>query len=85
MACMKMRWVYISLVVLGAFCLYYNLEDLNPFKGEPVIFKNELGDFLQLPDIDCRQDPPFLVLLVAGIRAIGGMFPGSKKCDKYRP
>lgn len=65
MACMKMRWVYISLVVLGAFCLYYNLEDLNPFKGEPMIFKNELGDFLQLPDIDCRQDPPFLVLLVA--------------------
>lgn len=65
MAYMKMRWVYISLVVLGVFCLYYNLEDLNPFKGEPVIFKNELGDFLQLPDIDCGQDPPFLVLLVA--------------------
>ncbi|XP_006076994.1 beta-1,3-galactosyltransferase 5 isoform X1 [Bubalus bubalis] len=65
MAYMKMRWVYISLMVLGVFCLYYNLEDLNPFKGEPVIFKNELGDFLQLPDIDCEQDPPFLILLVA--------------------
>ncbi|XP_065732867.1 beta-1,3-galactosyltransferase 5 [Phocoena phocoena] len=64
MAYVKMRWIYISLVVLGALCLYFSLDDLSPFKGEPLVFKNEGGSFLKLPDIDCRQDPPFLVLLV---------------------
>ncbi|XP_057553113.1 beta-1,3-galactosyltransferase 5 [Hippopotamus amphibius kiboko] len=62
MAYMKMRWIYISLVVLGALlCLYFSLS---PFKEGSLVFKKEGGNFLQLPDIDCRQDPPFLVLLV---------------------
>uniref|UniRef100_A0A8C9JU25 Hexosyltransferase n=3 Tax=Panthera TaxID=9688 RepID=A0A8C9JU25_PANTA len=64
MAFVKMRLVYISLVVLGALCLYFSMYSLTPFKGEPFVFKKERGSFLQLPDINCRQDPPFLVLLV---------------------
>lgn len=64
MAYVKMRWVYISLVVVGALCLYFSLDSLSPSQGEPLAFKKKNEDFLQLPDIDCRQDPPFLVLLV---------------------
>uniref|UniRef100_A0A8C3WGA9 Hexosyltransferase n=1 Tax=Catagonus wagneri TaxID=51154 RepID=A0A8C3WGA9_9CETA len=64
MAYVKMRWVYISLVVLGALCLYFSLDAPSPFKGGPFAFKKKIQGFLQLPDIDCRQDPPFLVLLV---------------------
>ncbi|ELW48561.1 Beta-1,3-galactosyltransferase 5 [Tupaia chinensis] len=40
------------------------MSNLSVFKEEPYIFKKEYGDFLQLPDVDCRQQPPFLVLLV---------------------
>uniref|UniRef100_A0A287BQL8 Hexosyltransferase n=1 Tax=Sus scrofa TaxID=9823 RepID=A0A287BQL8_PIG len=64
MAYVKMRWVYVSLVVVGALCLYFSLDSLSPSQGEPLAFKKKNEDFLQLPDIDCRQDPPFLVLLV---------------------
>lgn len=59
-----MRLMYVSLVVLGALCLYFSMYGLIPFKGQPFVFKKERGSFLQLPDINCRQDPPFLVLLV---------------------
>lgn len=64
MASLKMRWMYISLVVLGALCLYFSMHNLSLFKEDPFVFKKEHGQFLQLPDIDCRQNPPFLVLLV---------------------
>uniref|UniRef100_A0A8C0LIU2 Hexosyltransferase n=1 Tax=Canis lupus dingo TaxID=286419 RepID=A0A8C0LIU2_CANLU len=64
MAYLKMRLMYVSLVVLGALCLYFSMYGLIPFKGQPFVFKKERGSFLQLPDINCRQDPPFLVLLV---------------------
>ncbi|KAM8817972.1 beta-1,3-galactosyltransferase 5 isoform 1-T2 [Rhynchonycteris naso] len=64
MASVKMRWIYISLVILGALCLYFSMDDLSLFKGEPFLFKKEHGKFLQLPDVDCQQNPPFLVLLV---------------------
>ncbi|KAM5281491.1 beta-1,3-galactosyltransferase 5-like [Ctenodactylus gundi] len=46
---------------MGALCLYLSLV---LFKEETFVFKKKYGKFLQLPDIDCRQDPPFLVLLV---------------------
>ncbi|KAM5335841.1 beta-1,3-galactosyltransferase 5 isoform 1-T9 [Glossophaga mutica] len=64
MASVKMRWLYISLVVLGALCLYFSMYDLSLFKEELLVFKKDSGKFLQLPDTDCQQDPPFLVLLV---------------------
>ncbi|CAO2632516.1 Beta-1,3-galactosyltransferase 5 [Lemmus lemmus] len=34
------------------------------FKEPPLVLKKGHGKFLQLPDIDCKQNPPFLVLLV---------------------
>ncbi|XP_037000511.2 beta-1,3-galactosyltransferase 5 [Artibeus jamaicensis] len=64
MASVKMRWMYISLVALGALCLYFSMHDLSFFKEELFVFKKDSGKFLQLPDTDCQQDPPFLVLLV---------------------
>ncbi|KAL2805444.1 beta-1,3-galactosyltransferase 5 isoform a [Daubentonia madagascariensis] len=64
MAYPKMRLMYICLLVLGALCLYVSIYSLNPFKEQPIVFKKEYGNFLQLPDVDCRQSPPFLVLLV---------------------
>lgn len=53
-----------SLVVLGALCLYFSMYHLSLFKEVPFVFKKEHGQFLQLPDADCQQNPPFLVLLV---------------------
>ncbi|XP_004697383.1 beta-1,3-galactosyltransferase 5-like [Echinops telfairi] len=64
MACLKIRYLYIFLLVLGAVCLYFSMNNLILFKEEPFVFKKESGVFLQLPEIDCRQNPPFLVLLV---------------------
>ncbi|XP_037380675.1 beta-1,3-galactosyltransferase 5-like [Talpa occidentalis] len=43
---------------------YLSEEDLDPSAVLPEFFKRENGDFLQLPDMDCEQQPPFLVLLV---------------------
>ncbi|XP_037687410.1 beta-1,3-galactosyltransferase 5 [Choloepus didactylus] len=64
MAQSRMRCMYIFLLVLGALCLYFSMYILTPLKEEPFIFKKEIGNFLQLPEIDCRHNPPFLVLLV---------------------
>ncbi|XP_006870924.1 PREDICTED: beta-1,3-galactosyltransferase 5 [Chrysochloris asiatica] len=64
MAYLKMRCMYIFLLVLGALCLYVSMYSLTPFKEEQFVFKKESGNFLQLPEIDCTQNPPFLVLLV---------------------
>ncbi|XP_015333942.1 beta-1,3-galactosyltransferase 5 [Marmota marmota marmota] len=61
MAYQKLRLTYACLLLVGALCLYFSMA---PYKEEPFIFKKKYGTFLQLPDIDCRQDPPFLVLLV---------------------
>ncbi|PNJ42366.1 B3GALT5 isoform 6 [Pongo abelii] len=64
MAFPKMRLIYICLLVLGALCLYFSMYNLNPFKEQSFVYKKEDGNFLKLPDTDCRQTPPFLVLLV---------------------
>ncbi|KAF6117531.1 beta-1,3-galactosyltransferase 5 [Phyllostomus discolor] len=64
MASARMRWMYMSLVALGALCLYFSMCDMPVFGGELFVFKRDSGKFLQLPDADCQQDPPFLVLLV---------------------
>lgn len=61
---MKMRLVYISLMVLGALCLYLSMHNLSLFKDGTFAFKKESGRFLQLPEVDCQRSPPFLVLLV---------------------
>lgn len=63
MAHTKRQLLYVSLVVLGALCLYFSVYTVSPYK-EPFAFKKPSENFLQLPDIDCRRDPPFLVLLV---------------------
>ncbi|KAM9695774.1 beta-1,3-galactosyltransferase 5-like [Trichechus inunguis] len=60
----KMRCIYIFLLILGAVCLYLSIHSLTRFKEELFAFEKESGNFLQLPEIDCRQNPPFLVLLV---------------------
>ncbi|XP_006886835.1 PREDICTED: beta-1,3-galactosyltransferase 5-like [Elephantulus edwardii] len=64
MAYVKMRCVYIFLLFLGALCLYVSKYNVTPFKEERFVFKKGSGIFLQLPEVDCRQNPPFLVLLV---------------------
>ncbi|XP_054566693.1 beta-1,3-galactosyltransferase 5 [Eptesicus fuscus] len=64
MASAKLRWLYAALVVLGALCLYFSMHSLPLLRGELFVFKKESGRFLQLPAVDCRRDPPFLVLLV---------------------
>ncbi|XP_076975048.1 beta-1,3-galactosyltransferase 5-like isoform X2 [Tamandua tetradactyla] len=64
MAQLRMRWLYIFLLVLGVLCLYFSMYTLTPLKEEPFIFKKEIGNFLQVPEIDCKHNPPFLVLLV---------------------
>ncbi|CAO2632508.1 Beta-1,3-galactosyltransferase 5 [Lemmus lemmus] len=58
---MKMRLVYAFILMVGILCLYFSVE---PSEEPPLVFKKGHGKFLQLPDIDCKQNPPFLVLLV---------------------
>nr|XP_048278922.1 beta-1,3-galactosyltransferase 5-like [Myodes glareolus] len=61
MAFMKMRLVYASILMMGVLCLYFSME---PFMELSFVLKKGHGKFLQLPDIECKQKPPFLVLLV---------------------
>ncbi|KAM7322361.1 beta-1,3-galactosyltransferase 5-like [Alexandromys fortis] len=58
---MKMRLVYAFILTMGVLCFYFSME---PFEEPPFVLKKGHGQFLQLPDIDCKQKPPFLVLLV---------------------
>nr|XP_048278890.1 beta-1,3-galactosyltransferase 5-like [Myodes glareolus] len=58
---MKMRLVYAFILTMGALCLYFSME---LFEELPIVLKKGHGKFLQLPDIDYKQKPPFLVLLV---------------------
>ncbi|XP_006886832.1 PREDICTED: beta-1,3-galactosyltransferase 5-like [Elephantulus edwardii] len=61
MAYLKMRCIYIFLLLLGAMCLIFSKYHL---KKEQFSFKIKRGNFLQLPEVDCVQNPPFLVILV---------------------
>ncbi|XP_049730853.1 beta-1,3-galactosyltransferase 5-like [Elephas maximus indicus] len=69
MAYLKMRCIHIFLLVLGALGLYFSMYSQTSFKEEKFVFKKDSGNFLQLPKIDCRQNPPFLVLLVTSLHA----------------
>ncbi|XP_053421452.1 beta-1,3-galactosyltransferase 5 isoform X3 [Nycticebus coucang] len=71
MACSKMQWMCICFLVLGALCLYVSMYTLSPEERrgkergkQYLVFKKDDRKFLQVPDVDCRQNPPFLVLLV---------------------
>ncbi|CAK6442064.1 unnamed protein product [Pipistrellus nathusii] len=64
MASARLRWLSAALVALGALCLLLSMHGLPLLLGEPLVFRKE-GRFLQLPALDCRREPPFLVLLVA--------------------
>ncbi|XP_019381078.1 PREDICTED: beta-1,3-galactosyltransferase 5 [Gavialis gangeticus] len=71
----KVSRIFICLIAVASFlclCFYITLNwsdicILCP-KGEVVLslthFKKDTEQFLQLPDIDCSKNPPFLVLLV---------------------
>lgn len=61
MMSLKLRLLYLGLVVLGVLCVYLSRENLAVLKQ---YFKGKNRAFLQLPDINCGQSPPFLVLLV---------------------
>ncbi|XP_003463973.1 beta-1,3-galactosyltransferase 5 [Cavia porcellus] len=60
MALPTKRLLYVCLLTV----VLYVCFNLDPFKGGPFIFKKNSGQFLQLPNINCRQNPPFLLLLV---------------------
>ncbi|XP_007535694.1 beta-1,3-galactosyltransferase 5-like [Erinaceus europaeus] len=67
MSNVKLRLVFISLVVLGVWPLYFKIVKLTSVKEEVQhgFNKGNRRDFLQLPELNCEQNPPFLVLLVA--------------------
>ncbi|XP_007535695.2 beta-1,3-galactosyltransferase 5-like [Erinaceus europaeus] len=65
MTSLRVRVTYLSLVLLGALCLYFSMCNLSAVQEELYVFRRENGGFLQLPELDCEQNPPFLVLLVA--------------------
>lgn len=64
MAFLKTRVLYACLLLVGALCIYFSMDSLIAFKEISYVYKKDEGRFLQLPDVDCRQKPPFLVLLV---------------------
>ncbi|XP_004594236.2 beta-1,3-galactosyltransferase 5 [Ochotona princeps] len=64
MAFLKTRVLYACLLLVGALCVYFSMDTLIAIKEIPYVYKKDDGRFLQLPDVDCRQKPPFLVLLV---------------------
>ncbi|XP_007943755.1 beta-1,3-galactosyltransferase 5 [Orycteropus afer afer] len=69
MAYLKMRCIYMFLLVLGTLCLYFSINSVTPFEKEQFVYKKESGNFLQLPEVDCRQNPPFLILLVTSLHS----------------
>ncbi|XP_037380677.1 beta-1,3-galactosyltransferase 5-like [Talpa occidentalis] len=64
MVSLKMRLMCVYLVVLGALCWYLSTHHVTPIEISPFVSTRENRSFLQLPDMDCKQQPPFLVLLV---------------------
>ncbi|XP_007535693.1 beta-1,3-galactosyltransferase 5-like [Erinaceus europaeus] len=61
MISVKTRLMFVSLVVLGALYFYFSEDKLSPIKYN---LNTERRDFLQFPELDCEQNPPFLLLLV---------------------
>ncbi|XP_007535692.2 beta-1,3-galactosyltransferase 5-like [Erinaceus europaeus] len=62
MMSLKVRLVFVALTALGALRIYFSKDNLTQLKYN---LNTERRDFLQLPELDCEQNPPFLVLLVA--------------------
>ncbi|XP_072470600.1 beta-1,3-galactosyltransferase 5-like [Notamacropus eugenii] len=66
----KMARVFIIILVVCCLCLIIskmNSTEICIFctrKQEIVVFKKDGKNFLQLPDIDCKKNPPFLVVMV---------------------
>ncbi|XP_020848567.1 beta-1,3-galactosyltransferase 5-like [Phascolarctos cinereus] len=66
----KIIRVFIIILVVSCLCLItYNmsLTEICTFwtrKEGTVVFKKNSGNFLQLPDMDCKKNPPFLVVMV---------------------
>lgn len=63
MAFPKTKVAYTCLLLTGVLCLYFSMDPFREVTFNLNLKKNH-GQFLQLPDVDCRRNPPFLVLLV---------------------
>ncbi|XP_027698205.1 beta-1,3-galactosyltransferase 5-like isoform X2 [Vombatus ursinus] len=68
----KIKIISVFIIILVVSCLYliiYNmsLTEIYTFwtrKEGTVVFRKNGENFLQLPDIDCKKNPPFLVVMV---------------------
>ncbi|XP_074069759.1 beta-1,3-galactosyltransferase 5-like [Macrotis lagotis] len=67
----KIKMIYIFIILVVS-CLCFIISKMNLTETcifcigneSPIIFKKDSGNFLQLPDIDCKNNPPFLIILV---------------------
>ncbi|XP_020829576.1 beta-1,3-galactosyltransferase 5 [Phascolarctos cinereus] len=66
----KMVHVFIIILVVSCLCLIISKMSSTEIcvfcirKEGPIVVKKYGGNFIQLPDIDCRKNPPFLVVMV---------------------
>ncbi|XP_077198851.1 beta-1,3-galactosyltransferase 5-like [Paroedura picta] len=67
------RWIFIVIITLALTC--FNLLTMFKYIGiysvclkDMPIFQLDNRAFLKMPDIDCRKNPPFLIILVASHR-----------------
>ncbi|XP_036602909.1 beta-1,3-galactosyltransferase 5-like [Trichosurus vulpecula] len=72
MAYLKIKMIYVFIIILMVSCLCLIISKMISAeicifcirKEGTVVFKKDGGNFLQLPDIDCKKNPPFLVVMV---------------------
>ncbi|XP_072470883.1 beta-1,3-galactosyltransferase 5 [Notamacropus eugenii] len=72
MVYLKIKMIHVFIIFLVASCVYLIISKMNSTeicifclrRGGVIVFKKHGGNFLQLPDIDCRKNPPFLVVMV---------------------
>ncbi|XP_068930892.1 beta-1,3-galactosyltransferase 5 [Petaurus breviceps papuanus] len=68
----KIKMTHIFIIILVVSCLFLIISKMSSTefcifcirKEGTVVFKKDSGNFLQLPDIDCSKNPPFLVVMV---------------------
>ncbi|XP_038616271.1 beta-1,3-galactosyltransferase 5 [Tachyglossus aculeatus] len=72
MACwrFKVKYAVVSVLAVSGLCFFMSKLTLMEILGfpknyaAPPLFKRDISSFIQLPEIDCRESPPFLVVLV---------------------
>ncbi|XP_043852363.1 beta-1,3-galactosyltransferase 5 [Dromiciops gliroides] len=68
----KIKMIHVFIIILVVSCLLFIISKMSSTeictfcirKEGTLVFKKHGGTFLQLPDIDCRENPPFLVVMV---------------------